>query len=63
MDMVSCRKVIEYSYNGCGDTGDQAGGHGTHVSGTVLGSMINADIENGEKQLTCEFESSLVANV
>jgi len=31
------RKVIQYNYNRCGDSGDEYGGHGTHVSGTAVG--------------------------
>lgn len=42
------RKIIEYSYNGCGDTGDQSGGHGTHVCGTIVGAIPAADLENGK---------------
>jgi len=38
------RKVIQYLYNGCGDTSDGAGGHGTHVAGIAVGCIVNADI-------------------
>lgn len=41
------RKVVQYVYcmNGaCGDTFDQVGGHGTHVSGTIVGCIDGADI-------------------
>lgn len=42
---TSMRKVIEYTYlDGYSDTIDEAGGHGTHVCGTVLGSIDGADI-------------------
>lgn len=40
-------KVIEYAYNGCGDSGDEVSGHGTHVSGTAVGAIAGANIENG----------------
>lgn len=43
------RKIVQYDYNGCGDTSDGEGGHGTHVSGIVAGNKINADINsNGQ---------------
>lgn len=46
----SKRKVIQYSYNGengAGDTNDLEGGHGTHVSGTIVGNIEGADISSG----------------
>lgn len=46
--LYSCSKVIEYAYNGCGDTGDEPSGHGTHVSGTIVGNMANANIETSK---------------
>lgn len=48
------RKIIEYSYNGCGDSGDQSAGHGTHVSGTIIGAIPAADLENGK--FCCMFK-------
>jgi subtilisin family serine protease len=42
------RKVIGYIYNSCGDQTDTDGGHGTHVSGTVAGSIVKADIGGGK---------------
>jgi len=47
------RKVVQYAYctNGkCGDTTDNVGGHGTHVSGTVVGCIDGADI-SASKQI------------
>lgn len=41
------RKVIQYNYNGCGDTTDAEEGHGTHVSGIAVGNKLNADINKG----------------
>ncbi len=45
------RKIIGYIYNSCGDPNDTSGGHGTHVAGTVAGSIPNADLSAG-KNLT-----------
>lgn len=43
------RKVVMYSYiPGSSDTSDEAGGHGTHVSGTAAGSIAGADVTTGE---------------
>ncbi len=39
----SFRKVIQYTYPSGGDRDDSAGGHGTHVCGTVAGNPLNAD--------------------
>lgn len=35
---LSYRKVVQYNFNGCGDQGDEYAGHGTHVSGTAVGT-------------------------
>jgi hypothetical protein len=43
------RKIIQYLYNGCGDTSDAAGGHGTHVAGIATGCMANANISTDGK--------------
>ncbi len=43
------RKIIQYVYNGCGDTSDAAGGHGTHVAGIATGCMANANISTDGK--------------
>lgn len=43
----SFRKVVQYCYcfNGlCGDSHDDVNGHGTHVSGTAIGSILGVDI-------------------
>ena len=53
-----CRKIIEYSYNGCGDTGDQSAGHGTHVSGTIIGAIPAADLENGKFNYRYNFQNA-----
>lgn len=42
------RKIIGYAYNGCGDTSDEPSGHGTHVSGTVIGNIAEANIETSK---------------
>lgn len=42
------RKVVQYNYNGCGDTSDGEGGHGTHVSGIAVGSISGKDIATGK---------------
>ncbi|RYY89332.1 hypothetical protein EON63_00875 [archaeon] len=31
------RKVVQYLYNGCGDSNDDEAGHGTHVAGIAVG--------------------------
>lgn len=41
------RKVVQYNFNGCGDDGDEYAGHGTHVSGTAVGSIEGASITSG----------------
>jgi subtilisin family serine protease len=42
------RKVIQYNYNGCGGPNDAQGGHGTHVSGIVAGSISGANLFSGK---------------
>ena len=43
------RKIVQYVYlAGTGDTGDTAGGHGTHTAGTVAGSNYqSSDLTQG----------------
>jgi streptogramin lyase len=44
----NCRKVAGYLYNpASGDSTDMPQGHGSHTSGTMLGSIENADITTG----------------
>ena len=39
------RKVLQYTYlQGYGDTSDEVNGHGTHTSGTVVGSIQGANL-------------------
>lgn len=45
------RKVVQYNYNGCGDTSDAEEGHGTHVSGIAVGNKLNANINTGKVSL------------
>ena len=45
------RKVVMYAYGSSSDTSDEAGGHGTHVSGTVTGCIAGADITSGVEQV------------
>eukprot|EP01031_Cornospumella_fuschlensis_P029204 gene29204-35252_t len=40
----SYRKVVQYLYNGCGDSNDEEAGHGTHVSGIAVGNINGKDI-------------------
>jgi subtilisin family serine protease len=51
------RKVIQYTYcsgGGC-DTSDAASGHGTHVAGTVCGSISKADISGSNGKMLFYF--------
>jgi hypothetical protein len=41
------RKIIQYSYNGCGDTNDGQAGHGTHVAGIAAGAALSTDLQTG----------------
>ena len=49
---ASLRKVVQYTYcmnKQCNsDTSDSPNGHGTHVSGTAVGSIYGADLSNSK---------------
>ncbi len=53
---TSVRKVVQYTYcmnKQCNsDTSDKSAGHGTHVSGTAVGSILGADLSTS-KYLSC----------
>ena len=43
------RKVIQYTFSDSGDITDVIAGHGTHASGTMLGSVVNSDLTTPSK--------------
>ena len=47
---IKYRKLLMYTHlAGAGDTSDEASGHGTHVAGTIVGSIASADITTSKK--------------